>query len=82
MRRGKPLTEKARLHGRATIQAQADAFARSIAGTIAELDRAGITSSHAMAKVLNERGVPTARFRRWDTRTVINLRRRLKRLGL
>ena len=35
-----------------------------------------------MAKLLNERGVATRRFRRWDTRTVINLRRRLKQLGL
>ena len=47
---GKPLTEEARLRGRAIILAQADAFARSMAGTIAELEREGITSSNAMAK--------------------------------
>jgi hypothetical protein len=35
-----------------------------------------------MAKLLNERGVPTDRGGRWDARTVINLRRRLKQLGL
>ena len=35
-----------------------------------------------MAKALNERGVATPRFRRWDPITVVNLRRRLKRLGL
>ena len=82
MRRGKPLTEEARRHGRATIQARADAFARSMAGTIAALEHEGITSSYAMAKALNERGVATARPGRWSARTVIDLRRRLKRLGL
>jgi hypothetical protein len=53
-----------------------------MAGTIAELEREGITSSNAMAKALNERGVATRRSKRWDARTVINLRHRLKRLGL
>jgi hypothetical protein len=82
MRRGKPLTEKARLYGRAAIQARADAFARSMAGTIADLEREGITSSYAMAKALNERGMATARSGRWDAHKVIDLRRRQKRLGL
>jgi hypothetical protein len=82
MRRSKPPTRVASLRGVATIQAHADAFALRMAGTIAELEREGITSSHAMAKALNERGVATPRFRRWDTHSVINLRRRLKRLGL
>ena len=53
-----------------------------MAGTIAELEREGIMSSTRMAKALNERGIATFRFRRWETRTVINLRRRLKQLGL
>ena len=53
-----------------------------MAGTIAALEREGITSSYAMAKALNERGVVTARSRRWDPKTVIALRRRLQRLGL
>ena len=35
-----------------------------------------------MAKALNARGVPTARAGRWAAQTVINLRRRLKRLVL
>jgi hypothetical protein len=81
MPRGKPLTTEARLKGRAIIQANADAFARSMAGTIAELEREGI-SANAMAKALNERGVPTPRSGRWQARTVMALRRRLKRLGL
>jgi hypothetical protein len=79
---GKPLTQEARLRGTATLQAQADAFARSMAGTIAELERGGITSSKAMAKLLNERGVATVRGGRWAGQTVMDLRRRLKRLGL
>ena len=51
MPRRKPLTKEARLRGSATIQAQADAFARSMAGTIAALEREGITSSYGMAKL-------------------------------
>ena len=82
MPRGKPLTTEARLLGRAAIQARTDAFARSMAGTIAELEREGVTSSTMMAKVLNARGVPTVRGAPWSARTVIDLRRRLKRLGL
>jgi hypothetical protein len=78
----KPLTMEARLLGRAAIQARADAFARSMAGTIAALEREGITSSNAMAKALNERGVATPRSRRWDANTVIALRHRIRRLGL
>ena len=56
---GKLPTEEARLRGQATIQARADAFARSMAGTIAELEREGITSSNAMAQALNARSVAT-----------------------
>jgi hypothetical protein len=35
-----------------------------------------------MAQALNARSVATARGGRWSARTVIDLRRRLKRLGL
>ena len=82
MPRGNRFTKEARLRGQATIQAQADAFARNMAGTIAELEREGISSATAMAKALNERAVATARGGRWAAITVILLRRRLKRLGL
>jgi hypothetical protein len=78
----KPFTMEDRLRGIATNQAHADAFARSMAGTIAALEREGISSSRAMAKALNERGVATPRGGRWDVHTVLLLRRRLKRLGL
>ena len=53
-----------------------------MAGTIAGLEREGITTSNAMAKLLNERGVASARSGRWGAYTVRSLRRRLKRLGL
>jgi phosphohistidine phosphatase SixA len=79
---GKPFTREALLRGVATRQARADAFARSMADTIAALEREGITSANAMAKALNERGVATLRSVLWSARTVIDLRRRLKRLGL
>jgi hypothetical protein len=78
----KPPTMEASRRGIATLQAQADAFARSMADMIVELEREGITSSTAMAKALNERGVASARSRRWDASSVIALRHRLKRLGL
>ena len=78
----KPFTKEASLRGAATIQARANAFARSLAGTLAALEREGITSSTGMAKALNERGVATRRGGRWAAVTVIDLRRRLKRLGL
>jgi hypothetical protein len=78
----KPPTREAGQRGRATLQARADAFARNMAGTIAELEREGIKSSNAMAQALNERGVATLRSALWSARTVIDLRRRLKRLGL
>ena len=80
--RGKPLPREASLRGAATIRARADAFARSMADTITELEREGIKSSNRMAKLLNEHGVATPRSTRWDVHTVIALRRRLKRLGL
>ena len=50
MPRGKP-TKEARLRGVATSQAQADAFARSMAGTIAELEREGIMTSTRWPKL-------------------------------
>jgi hypothetical protein len=78
----KPPPMEAGRRGIATIQAQSDAFARSMVDTIAELEREGITSSYGIAKVLHERGVATPQGGRWDVRTVILLRRRLKRLGL
>jgi hypothetical protein len=77
----KPFTTEARLRGLAIRLGRADAFARSMAGTIAALEREGVTASYVMAKLLNERGVATARSGRWSARTVIDLRRRLKRLG-
>ena len=81
MPRGKPLTQEVLLRGAAARQAKADAFARTMARTIAALEREGITVSTAMAKTLNELGVATPRSRRWDHKTVIALRRRLRRLG-
>jgi LmbE family N-acetylglucosaminyl deacetylase len=81
MPRYKPPTVEAGRRGHATIRAHADDFARSMAGTIAELEREGITSSTAIAKALNERGVATPRGGRWAAKTLNRLRQRLQRLG-
>ena len=75
-------TAKARLRASAALRAQADAFAQSMAGTIAALQREGVRSSTAIARALNERGVATPRSGCWSAATVISLRRRLKRFGL
>ena len=58
------------------------AVAARRADAVRLLEREGITSSKAMAKALNERGVATAHSGRWGTKTVSRLRRRLKRLRL
>ena len=55
-----PLTEEARLRGLAIRLAHADAFARSMASTIAALEREGITSSKA-------NGQSSERARRTDS---------------
>ena len=75
-------TTEARLRASAALRARAAAFAQSMAGTIAELEREGIKSSAAMARALNERGVATRCSGCWSASTVISLRRRLKRLRL
>ena len=78
---GKPPPREAGRRGNAANQSKADAFARSMASMITKLEREGIKSSNAMAKTLNERGVASARGAPWSARTVIDLRRRLQRLG-
>ena len=76
------LKQEARMRGVATRQAQADAFARSLTGVLAELETEGIVTARAQARALNERGVATARGSRWSPNTVLAVRYRLLRLGL
>jgi hypothetical protein len=58
----------------------AEVRARALAPTIRKLRRAGIVSSRALARELNEREIPTARDGKWDKSTVTRLLERLDRL--
>jgi transposase len=57
----------------------ADVRAKALAPTIAKLRRAGFVSIQAIARELNERGIPTPRGAKWHHTTVERL---LTRLGL
>ena len=59
-----------------TVREQADQFAELIRPLL-EGELAGL-SANAAAKVLNERGVSTARGGQWTARAVINVRERLE----
>jgi DNA invertase Pin-like site-specific DNA recombinase len=67
--------------GKAGRDAQAEAavaFARSLEGTIDALKAEGVTSANAIAKVLNDREVATARGGKWTARSVLNVTARLE----
>lgn len=64
--RGVELTEAIRAAGRAVRTAKAQARAADLAPIIAELQAQGITSLGAIAKALNDRGIPTARGGEWS----------------
>src|SRR3954469_20705040 len=59
--RGATLDDATREAGRAAIQARAQARVADLAPVIAELRQVGVTSFGAIARALNERGIPTAR---------------------
>jgi DNA invertase Pin-like site-specific DNA recombinase len=64
--RGVELTEAAREAGRAAQTAKAKARASDLAPMIAELQAQGVTSLGAIAKALNDRGIPTTRGGEWS----------------
>lgn len=72
---------KARKGNRAALKAIREAAAQraqDVAGIVAEIEAAGITSHRGIAKALNERGVPTARGNgRWYDAGVARLRARI-----
>jgi DNA invertase Pin-like site-specific DNA recombinase len=70
-------TDAGRAKARAIVRAQADAHAKRLAATLAELSREGITSANATATALNERKILAPRGGRWTARSVINVRARL-----
>jgi DNA invertase Pin-like site-specific DNA recombinase len=70
---GGPKLAQARKAAVKAIEANADRHAANVLPIIREIQRAGLTSSHKIAKALNDRGVPTARGGRWQAQTVINV---------
>jgi hypothetical protein len=66
-------------NGKANKQA-ADVRAEALRRTILELRTAGFVSNQAIARELNERGIPTVRGGNWRPTTVIRLLHRLERL--
>ena len=64
---------------RATVTANADAFARDLTPTIAALQAQGHTSLRALAAELNARAIRTRRGGHWHVSTVTNLLERIDR---
>ncbi len=60
----------------------ADVRAEALGPTIRKLRKAGFVSIHAIARELNERGIPAARGGKWHLTTVTRLLERLERLEL
>jgi hypothetical protein len=58
----------------------ADVRAEALCPTIRKLRKAGFVSITAIARELNERGIPTARGGKWRLTTVTRLLERLERL--
>ena len=54
----------------------ADDHATKMIASIREIVRAGVVSSHRIASVMNERGVPTRRGGSWSGTGVLNTIRR------
>jgi hypothetical protein len=73
------LTATARTVGRDARRARAIARATEVAPIVAEIQAAGVTSLHGIARALNTRGVPTATGRgTWEAPQVRRVLARLK----
>jgi DNA invertase Pin-like site-specific DNA recombinase len=73
--------EKGGLALRATVSANADAYARDLTQVVEDIRTSGATSLRAMANELNARGMMTRRGGRWQVSNVRNLARRLSFKG-
>ena len=70
-------TKAARERGAELIAARTNARARTLAPTIKRARAAGATSLHAIARYLNEQGIPTTRGYEWSAVQVARVIRRL-----
>jgi DNA invertase Pin-like site-specific DNA recombinase len=71
----KPFTAEMRQQGVEAIRQQANARAQQLGEILSEF--AG-QSANAVAKALNDRGLPSARGGKWTARSIINIRARLE----
>ena len=71
----KPFTAEMRQQGVEAQRQQADARAQQLSEILSEF--AG-QSANAIAKALNDRGLPSARGGKWTARSIINIRARLE----
>jgi hypothetical protein len=70
---GGPKLAEARERAVASNKALADAYAANVLPVIREIRRAGATSLHQIANVLNARGITTPRGGRWYAKSVSNV---------
>lgn len=84
LRRGGQLTpgKGGKLHNGQAGKRAADAIAETLAPTILDLQTNGLVSCGAIARELNQRGVPTAKGNEWRSMSVRRLLRRLEELRL
>jgi len=73
---------EARALGAAAIKRKADTFAAKVVPTIEAIKATGTTSYNAIAKVLNDRGVKTAKGGTWAAATVRNIMLRAPALDM
>jgi hypothetical protein len=73
-------SERGGINNDLAIKRVADVRAEAFRPTIRKLRKAGFVSISAIARELNERGIPTARGGKWRLTTVTRLLQRLDRL--
>ncbi|ACA15987.1 Resolvase domain [Methylobacterium sp. 4-46] len=79
--RGVVMPDATRAAGRAARTLKANGRAADLAPMIAELKAAGVTSLGAIARALNERGIPTARGGEWSSMQVSRALEKIKTLN-
>lgn len=77
VRLGNPRIARAQAAGAARVKADADQFAANVLPIIRQAKKAGANSLRAVADVLNDRGVRTARGGRWAATQVRDILKRV-----
>lgn len=75
--KGKPMAKAVRDKGTAAVASQAQGRAATLAPLIAELRQSGVTSTIALADVLNRQSIPTPRGGKWHAASVARMLHRI-----